>query len=628
VQEVGRQKKKENVAGLKGEGMRAVRVVTLFAVVAMALGASLARGGGADPGLQVGFGVRRITPVGAPPAEWDQYFTEQLPKTHVWGEPFVDLNDDGCMSGLTNHNLEPLLDAAPPRGETPEPHIDQPWNSAGDADRAGAFSVRGVTIVGDPLSTGKWDGLWANAGFGSRCAEGMHDDTWARAVVVQAGGKTVAMVSIDVVGFFHLEIDRARAELKVRYPNLPIDELMVSSTHTHEGVDTMGYWGQLYLNTDGKFPAYQAFIRSQILDAVNEAYGSLEPASVRFGVGHYSTAIRDSRPPQVIDDEVVSAQFLRDNGSTIGTVVNWSNHPEAQGSENGLISSDFPHGARVTLEADLGGTAVYFSGSVGGLMTPLGTNVPGFGSSVSWERTFEIGRQVALQAEAALAGQPLHRPTSLSVQRRSWYMDMDNNVLRALNIRGIFDLPTFAGGESWGLSNHQDGIPLGTVGPQIQTEMVSLRLGPAVFITVPGELTPELEIGGFGRPDCSSADTGRPYEPPINTSFTESYRFVLGLGQDELGYIIPGYDFHILSLPEERPDGRGIVPVGGLEVATCGEGHYEETVSGSSVFAPWVTCVAAELSGKDPWTDSTADPYKACSHENTHRPPYGIDPAG
>ncbi|MEO2105747.1 MAG: hypothetical protein ABGZ36_08925, partial [Actinomycetota bacterium] len=33
----------------------------------------------------------------------------------------------------------------------------------------------------------------------------------------------------------------------------------------------MGYWGQLFLNTDGKFPAYQAFIRSQIIDAVREA---------------------------------------------------------------------------------------------------------------------------------------------------------------------------------------------------------------------------------------------------------------------------------------------------------------------------------------------------------------------
>ncbi len=599
--------------------MRSLRPIFIVVLLAVPLGAGLA-GGSSDLGLAAGFGARTITPVGTPPAEWAQYFTPQ-PKTGVWGEPFNDLDGDGCMSGLTNRNLEPVLDGEPPRGQSPEPHVDEPWNSTGDSERLGAFSVRGVTIVGDPQSTGKWDGLWANAGFGSRCTEGMHDDTWARAVVLRAGGKTVAMVSLDVVGFFNIEVKRVREELISRYPQMPIDEIMISSTHTHEGVDTMGYWGQLYLNTDGKFPAYQAFIRSQILDAIHDGYTQLEPASVRFGVGHYSM-IRDSRPPKVIDDEVVSAQFVGEDGSTIGSLVNWSNHPEAQGSNNGLVSSDFPHATRETLEANLGGTAVYFSGSVGGLMTPLGVSVPGFGSSVSWERTYEIGRQVALEAERALEGQPLVRPSSLQVNRRAWYMDMDNAALRALNANGLFDIPTYIGGESWGpKENHRAGIPMGKVGPQVQTEMVSLQLGPAMFLTVPGELTPELEIGGYGRPDCPSADTGRPYEPPINSSFTEEYRFVLGLGQDELGYIIPGYDFHITSVGEDD-DGRGVVPVGAVEVKTCGEGHYEETVSGSSTMGPWVACVAAELAGKDAWS------HAACSRENTHTLPYGIDPTG
>jgi hypothetical protein len=600
--------------------MRFVRAFTVLAMLGFALGASTAHGT-TDTALEAGFGARAITPVGTPPAEWAQYLTPQ-PKTGVWGEPFEDLNGDGCISGLTNNNLEPVLEGEPPRGENPEPHIDQPWNSAGDADRIGAFSVRGVTIVGDPQSTGKWDGLWANAGFGSRCTEGAHDDTWARAVVLRAGGKTVAMVSLDVVGFFNLEVQRARAELKARYPQDAVDELMVSSTHTHEGVDTMGYWGQLYLNTDGKFPAYQAFIRSQILDAVHQAYTGMEPASVRFGVGHYNTAIRDSRPPQVIDDEVVAAQFVRNDGSTIGSLVNWSNHPESMGSDNPLVSSDFAHGARAVLEQDLGGTAVYFSGSVGGLMTPLGRDIPGFGTSPSWGRTFEIGRQVALEAERALADQPVVRPATLQTNRRAFYMDMDNGALRALNVAGIFDIPTFIGGESWGAAaNRRDGVPVGKNGPQVQTEMVSLQIGPAVFLTVPGELTPELEIGGFGRPDCPAANTGRPYEQPINSSFTQQYRFVLGLGMDELGYIIPGYDFHITSAGE-HPDGRGVVPVGAVEAETCGEGHYEETVSGSSVMAPWVTCIAAELAGKDPWS------HPSCSQENTHTLPYGIDPVG
>lgn len=570
-----------------------------------------------DPGLttdaKVGFGKRAITPVGDPPEEWADFFTPH-PTTEVWGEPFEDLDADGCYDPGLEVNAPPELEG--PR----EPHVDDPWNSTGDANESGAFEVRGVTIVGDPGSTGKWDGLWTNAGFGSKCTHGMHDDTWARSVVVELKGKTVAMVSLDVVGFFNFEVRRARRELAERYPDMHIDELVVSSTHTHESVDTMGYWGE-NLGIDGKFPAYQAFIRSQLIDSVHEAYLAREESFVKFGKTELTMGIRDSRPPQVIDPFVLSAQFLRADGSTIGTIVNWSNHPEAQGSDNQLISSDFPHGTRETLEDELGGTAIYFSGSVGGLMTPLRVNIPGFGSEATWERTFEIGRLVAEAAESSLSGavQGLH---AMKLQRREFTFDADNTALRGLNMAGVFDLPSYAGARSWGSdpADHSEGVYVGSGGPQFRTEMVSVQLGPALFLTVPGELFPELELGGFGRPDCPAADTGRPYEPAIADQFDETYQFVLGLGQDELGYIVPGYDFWLGYLPENGENGSGLIPLGGLEVDDpCGEGHYEETVSGSSMLAPWVSCVAAELAGRDPWVIEPA-----CSQENTHTHPYGV----
>ena len=593
----------------------------------LALAAVPAVGGAtADAGpMLVGFGTRTITPVGTPPAEWAQYFTPHA-TTGVWGEPYQDLDGDGCLDGATNRNLEPLLEGQPPRGEQPEPHVDQPWNSLGDGfgTTPSRYAVRGVSIVGDPQSTGKWDGLWANAGFGAKCTLGAHDDTWARAVVMEQGGTTVAMVSLDVVGFFNVEVRRARAEMALRYPDMGIDELVISSTHTHEGVDTMGYWGQLYLNTDGKFPAYQAYIRSQILDAVRQAWASREPAVAKFATAEHATGIRDSRGPQVIDPTVVAAQFLRPaDQTTIGTIVNWSNHPEAQGSNNPLVSSDFAHGARETLEARLGGTAVYFSGSVGGLMTPLGVDIPGYGSQVSWERTFEVGRLVAVAAADALAQAPLQTLDGLAAKRREFYINADNTLLRVLNVRGVFDLPTYVGGDSYGPdpAAHKAGTFAGAVGEQNLTEMVAVTIGPAMFLTVPGELFPELELGGYGRADCPAAKTGRPFEPPIKDSFDQRYQFVLGLGQDELGYIVPGYDFYLT-------EANG-VPVGGVEaVDACGEGHYEESVSISSNFAPWVTCVAAELGSQlgGRADDAWADP--ACSRENTGvGGPYGIDPA-
>jgi len=578
----------------------------------------------------VGFGTRTITPVGEPPEDWKPYFTPH-PVSKVWGEPYTDLDGDHCYD--TPHFTDfPSPNDANFHSEG-EPHVDQPWNETGDTYENGAFSVRGVTIYGDPQSAGKWDGVWANAGFGSKCTLGVKDDTWARAVVVEVDGRTVAMVSLDVVGFFNIEVRRARRELQQRYPDMQIDELIISSTHTHEGVDTMGYWGQA-LGIDGKFPAYNAFIRSQLIDAVHEAFQKREPAVAKFAQTEFTLGIRDSRPPHRIDPYLLAAQFVRpDDGSTIGTVVNWSNHPEAQGSNNQLVSSDFPHGTREALESRLGGTAVYFSGSVGGLMTPLGVDIPGYGSSVSWERTYEIGRLVAEAAENALASAPFEGINDLIYKRREFYMVGDNTALNALNAAGVFDIPTYAGAQSWGVDGHREGTYTGRAGPQFKTEMVAVEFGPAVFVTVPGELFPEIELGGYGRPDCPEAHTGRPYEPVIGEQFDGEYEFVLGLAQDELGYIVPGYDFWLRHVDDGAGnDGKpeGLIPLGALEEKDpCGEGHYEETVSASSVMAPWVACVAAELSGKDPWSLSSDDrTYAACSEDNTHVNPYGIDPDG
>jgi hypothetical protein len=342
--------------------------------------------------------------------------------------------------------------------------------------------------------------------------------------------------------------------------------------------------------------------------------------------------IRDSRPPQRIDPYLLAGQFIRpSDGTTIGSIVNWSNHPEAQGSENQLVSSDFPHGARETLERDLGGTAIYFSGSVGGLMTPLREDIPGFGTSASWERTFEIGRIVASTAEQGLASAPLVGINDLSHERREFYIQADNTALSGLNSAGVFDIPTYVGADSWGKGDHVEGTYAGRAGEQFKTEMVEINIGPALFLTVPGELFPEIELGGYGRPDCAAADTGRPYEPVIADQFETQYKFVLGLGQDELGYIVPGYDFwlkHVNDLPEDDGHHEGVIALGALEEKDpCGEGHYEETVSGSSVMAAWVACVAAELGGKDPWALSATDEaYAACTRDNTSLRPFGVNP--
>ncbi|MBL8941032.1 MAG: hypothetical protein JNM69_41195, partial [Archangium sp.] len=91
---------------------------------------------------------------------------------------------------------------------------------------------------------GKFQGMWL-AGFGNTTpAVDVHDDVWARAVVVQNGDISIALVSIDAVGLFRDDVERIRAAVTKRNQGVP-DYVLVSSTHTHESVDTMGQWGPI-----------------------------------------------------------------------------------------------------------------------------------------------------------------------------------------------------------------------------------------------------------------------------------------------------------------------------------------------------------------------------------------------
>ena len=67
-------------------------------------------------------------------------------------------------------------------------------------------------------------------------------------------------------------------------------------------------------------------------------------------------AVSDGRLPRVIDDTLVAMQAIAQDGRTLGTVVNWSSHPEALGG-NTLVTSDFPHFLRARMEGGSAGPA-------------------------------------------------------------------------------------------------------------------------------------------------------------------------------------------------------------------------------------------------------------------------------
>lgn len=459
---------------------------------------------------------------------------------------------------------------------------------------------------GDPKYTGPDEGeddgklqaVWM-AGFGNgRPATGVRgaseglvgdgDGLWARGVALRQGNTTVAIVALDLVGWFNPDVLAVRALLDAQ--GLEVDHLIVHSTHTHEGPDTMGLWGE-QLFVSGYDPRYRDQLRQTVAAVVTAAIADIRPvASLKVGEVDISTyqdhgkgvanVISDHRDPWVVDEFISAAQLIDDQNKSIATLINFGCHPETLGDENLLMTSDFVHALRRTVEQGstwasapgvpgLGGPAIYLNGAVGGMMTTLGvevTNPDGDSfQSASWDKADSIGQLLGEMALDAIANADQISAPDLRVFNKLFRVPVVNESFKFLFKQGIIEREVF--------------INERTMQQEVETEMSLIELGPIHLLTVPGELLPELAVGGYdgsrvnapgvplidpnnpNPPDLASAPEG----PYIKDRMTSTYRWIVGLGNDELGYIIPEYNFQ-LGAPQpwvDEADGD----------------HYEETNS-------------------------------------------------
>jgi hypothetical protein len=199
------------------------------------------------------------------------------------------------------------------------------------------------------------------AGFGTnRKATGVHDPLMARAIVLRHGDRKVAIASVDLVGLFHPLVVRVRARLP------GFDYVLVTSTHNHEGPDTLGLWGPTRLQS-GVDIDYLKQVEAGIVDAVTAADKALRPVTARIGSATAPELLHDGREPIVKHDELVALQFLDPRTEKpAGLIVQWNCHPETLDSKNTLISADYVGYTVKHLRDRYTCPVVYLTGTVGG----------------------------------------------------------------------------------------------------------------------------------------------------------------------------------------------------------------------------------------------------------------------
>jgi hypothetical protein len=376
------------------------------------------------------------------------------------------------------------------------------------------------------------------AGFGqNRIATTVHDPIMVRATVLSDGTDKVALVAVDVVGLFLPTAERVREKLPgFRY-------VLVSATHNHEGPDTLGLWGRSQFQS-GVDPDYLTNVVDGVVKAVRTADASRVPATAKVGTATGPDLVRDNRLPDVKLDTLAVVRFEEPGtGRPVGLIVQWNCHPETLDSKNTEISADFVAATVKHLEVSQKCPVTYLTGSVGGLMTSLGLEVRDADGKPLADGTFakteRYGRLVGELADAAVSRAVPATLTPFEVRTKSVLVPVDNPLYRLGWQTGVLKRPIY----EW----VGDPSPAKVVETKdatkpaaIRTEVGYLKLGELDVAVIPGEIYPELMLGKVQDPPDAGADfpEAKP-EPAIYSQLRGKHRLVVGLANDEIGYIIP-----------------------------------------------------------------------------------------
>ncbi len=371
----------------------------------------------------------------------------------------------------------------------------------------------------------------------NRAATEVRDRLYARAVVLSSVDAKIALVSVDSIGVQRPTVVAARKQLP------GFDYVLVASTHTHSAPDCVGLWGPSE-SESGVSQRYLEQLESGIVQAVRTAAEAAVPARASYGTAADQALLGDYRLPEVYDSVLRAIRFVRvSDEKPCGILVQWNAHG-IEPRDNPRISRDFYGETVDELEERYDCPVIYFSGAVGGLMgTPKAeTFIDEETRKLLDEFQF---MEMYGQAVAGLVGKALIESESLELtplrfSAKEVAIPLDNAGYRLARRAGVLVRPAI----EWTGNSEVRGksVPPERVDGAIAlvTEVAYLRLGQLHIAAIPGEIYPELVYGEFQEPADPGADfPDAPLETPIAEILPAKRTLLLGLANDEVGYILP-----------------------------------------------------------------------------------------
>jgi hypothetical protein len=291
------------------------------------------------------------------------------------------------------------------------------------------------------------------------------DDLYIRCLTIEKNNVRVIFLSLDLVGLFRdFTLDLA----KKLSPKVKVEELLVATTHTHSGPDTMGLWGPS-LEVSGFNERYGEYLLQVSAESVRKALNSAVPADgysafkeVNLGIGNYRQA----------DDLNLDLWCLlfKSGNEVVGSFVSYPAQPELTPRHDDLISAGYPGEACKILEKELGGTSLFLLGVCGG-MEPAGCEK-------GYDEAHQYGQRLAEAVSKLSANAKPIRGDSLSINMHEIELPIEN--------------PGFQMMMEAGMIRTSQRPPTGT------TSISKVSLGDVTILTIPGEAFPGI-VSGIGE---------------------------------------------------------------------------------------------------------------------------------
>jgi hypothetical protein len=360
------------------------------------------------------------------------------------------------------------------------------------------FFIGQLSVIGQDFSAGaatrtinpEKDSLFIAGGKPNRPFIDVHDNLYVKAVVISNPKNNITLLTFDCIGLLYPQLQAIRSRIKIELPFVDPEHIVMSSTHTHSGPDVVGIWGKDLMHS-GVNDKHMQLIVDRAVEAIKEAVQVRKPVNISYGSGSFGEDwVKNISEPGEIDRSVSVIKFTALNGKNIAMLTNFACHPTIMDDKSTAASSDYVWGYYHYLDSIQGGVNMFLQGAIGGWVQP--EDVPHtyddakyYGSSLG-KYAFELTKKKTSSKNIYFTSAKVNFPLA-------------NPSFQMLSKMGTIKR---------------------TFGETVASEIAFFSIGDASFATHPGETCPSL-----------SFDTKKLMK-------NKGPKFILGLSQDALGYII------------------------------------------------------------------------------------------